>query len=127
MSMDSTVSSAIIPVPRKEKPTIASIEYDLIFNNPYKYTEEEVQFLTYIIKNPQHEEQLEKAREQFSRKSRACFRASPLVKNYGWGVHYDKDGKVSIYEVNSHKYNELLKSEHITVKNGMRTKREKGE
>lgn len=42
ISEDSEVNSAITPLPRNNKPTIASIEYDLISNNPYKYTQEDV-------------------------------------------------------------------------------------
>ncbi|MDQ0272128.1 DUF6157 family protein [Cytobacillus purgationiresistens] len=48
---DSNVTSANIPFPRNEKPTIASIEYDLIKSNPYQYTQDDVQFKTYLIKN----------------------------------------------------------------------------
>jgi len=44
ISEDSEVTSAVTPLPRNNKPTIASIEFDLIKHSPYKYTEEEVQF-----------------------------------------------------------------------------------
>ncbi|WP_420271450.1 DUF6157 family protein, partial [Bacillus paramycoides] len=46
ISEDSKATSAIVPVTRNGKPTIASIEYDLIKNNPYKFTQEDVQFKT---------------------------------------------------------------------------------
>jgi hypothetical protein len=42
ISEDSPLTSAIVPAPRNEKPTIASIEYDLIKNNPYEFTQEDV-------------------------------------------------------------------------------------
>ncbi len=38
ISEDSSASSGLVPTPRNGKPTIASIEYDLIKNNPYKYS-----------------------------------------------------------------------------------------
>ncbi|GIN58314.1 hypothetical protein J8TS2_26330 [Lederbergia ruris] len=44
ISDDSTVTSAIVPVSRNNKPTIAVIEYDLIKNNPYTYSQADVQF-----------------------------------------------------------------------------------
>ncbi|MCP3740417.1 DUF6157 family protein [Rossellomorea sp. BNER] len=123
ISEDSTVTSAIVPVPRNEKPTIASIEYHLIKNNPYQYTQEDVQFNTYLIKNQIESNNVNELREQFFTKPKACFRASPLVKKYGWGVHYDNTGKIAIYDVKSERYNQLLSLDNITILKGMRSKR----
>lgn len=123
ISEDSKVSSAKVPVIRNEKPTIAYIEHDLINNNPYKFTQEDVQFKTYLIKNQMEAENTAELREQFFSKSKACFRASPLVKNYGWGIHYNNQGKIAIYDVNSEMYNQLLKQDDITKLKGMRSKR----
>ncbi|KKI90912.1 hypothetical protein WQ54_18500 [Bacillus sp. SA1-12] len=123
ISEDSTVTSAIVPVPRNEKPTIASIEFDLIKNNPYKYTQEDVQFKTYLIKNQIESNNLVELREQFFTKPKACFRASPLVKKYGWGIHYDDKGKIALYDVKSETYNQFLESNIIAIVKGMRSKR----
>ncbi|MDO7484823.1 DUF6157 family protein [Peribacillus frigoritolerans] len=123
ISEDSKVTSAKVPVIKNEKPTIAYIEHDLINNNPYKFTQEDVQFNTYLIKNQIEAENVAELREQFFSKSKACFRASPLVKNYGWGIHYNNQGKVAIYDVNSSMYNQLLNQDDITKLKGMRSKR----
>lgn len=123
ISDDSKVSSAKVPVIKNGKTTIAYIEHDLINNNPYKFTQEDVQFKTYLIKNQMEAENAAELREQFFSKSKACFRASPLVKNYGWGIHYNNQGKIAIYDVNSEKYNQLLKQDDITKLKGMRSKR----
>lgn len=123
ISEDSKVADAVVPALRNGKPTIASIEYEIIKNNPYKYTQEDVQFKTYLIKNQIEKENVDELREQFFSKPKACFRASPLVKNYGWGIHYDEFGKIAIFEVNSEKYNQLLNEDHITKLKGMRSKR----
>ncbi|MBX9953450.1 hypothetical protein H7T43_00815 [Peribacillus simplex] len=125
ISEDSKVSSAQVPVIKNEKPTIAYIEHDLINNNPYKFTQEDVQFKTYLIKNQMEAENAAELREQFFSKSKACFRASPLVKNYGWGIHYNNQGKIAIYDVNSEMYNQLLKQDDITKLKGMRSKKNK--
>lgn len=123
ISEDSPITSAIVPVPRNEKPTIASIEYDLIKNNPYQFTQEDVQFQTYLIKNQLDFNNESELWEQFFSKPKACFRASPLVKKYGWGIHYDAQGKVSLFDVNSETYNHLLNKGNITKLKGMRSKR----
>jgi hypothetical protein len=123
ISEDSPLTSAIVPAPRNEKPTIASIEYDLIKNNPYEFTQEDVQFKTYLIKNQIESTNESELREQFFSKPKACFRASPLVKKYGWGFHYDDQGKVSLVDVNSETYDQFLQLEGITKLKGMRSKR----
>ncbi|MBW8351060.1 hypothetical protein K0H71_16665 [Bacillus sp. IITD106] len=123
ISEDSKVTSAKVPVAKNEKPTIASIEYDLIKNNPYKYTQDDVQFKTYLIKNQMEEVNVDALREQFFSKPKACFRASPLVKNYGWGIHYDDEGKVAIYDAESENYQQLLERDDITKVKGIRSKR----
>ncbi|HBJ01015.1 MAG TPA: hypothetical protein DDY89_09465 [Lysinibacillus sp.] len=123
ISEDSEVTSAVTPLPRNNKPTIASIEFDLIRHNPYKYTEEDVQFQTYLIKNQIESNSLDEIRKQSFQNSKACFRASPLVKRYGWGIHYDDEGKLALYDVNSEGYERFLHSDQITLLNGMRSKR----
>lgn len=123
VSEDSPVEHAVVPLPRNEKPTIASIEYDLIHQNPYEYTQEEVQFLTYLVKNPMESTMLEETRERFLAKPKPCFRASPLVKKFGWGIHYNDEGKISIYDVDSENYQQFLHLEEITILKGMRSKR----
>ncbi|WP_349730206.1 DUF6157 family protein [Peribacillus frigoritolerans] len=123
ISEDSKVTSAKVPVIKNEKPTIAYIEHELINNNPYKFTQEDVQFKTYLIKNQIEEENAAGLRERFFSKSKACFRASPLVKNYGWGIHYNNQGKIAIYDAKSERYNQLLNQVDITKLKGMRSKR----
>ncbi|TQR19410.1 DUF6157 family protein [Psychrobacillus vulpis] len=123
ISEDSTATSAIVPVPKNDKPTIASIEHDLIFNNPYVYTQEDVQFQTYLTKKNIESNELEELRNEFFSKPKACFRASPLVKKYGWGIHYDETGKIAIYDVKNKSYHQFLQVDNITILKGMRSKR----
>lgn len=124
ISEDSIATSAIVPVPRNNKPTIASIEYDLIKKHPYEYTQADVQFKTYVLKNRLDSNNLEELREQFFAKPKACFRASPLVKKYGWGIHYDQNGKIAIYGVNSEEYQQFLHNDEIQKRKGIRSKRQ---
>ncbi|MFT4415783.1 DUF6157 family protein [Fredinandcohnia humi] len=123
VSEDSPATSAVIPLPRNNKPTIASIEHEIISNNPYKFTQEDVQFKTYLLKNEIVSHDLVELREQFFLKPKACFRASPLVKKYGWGIHYNDQGKIALYGITSEEYNEFLTSDNIRILKGMRSKR----
>ncbi|MCF6409473.1 DUF6157 family protein [Pseudalkalibacillus salsuginis] len=124
ISEDSGASSGLVPTPRNGKPTIASIEYDLIKNNPYQYTQEDVQFKTYLIKKQiESGQNLDELREQFFSKPKACFRASPLVKKFGWGIHYDHEGKVALVDVSSNEYAQFLNVDNLKIVKGMRSKR----
>lgn len=123
ISEDSKVSSAKVPVCREDKLTIAFIEYDLIKNNPYKFTQDDVQFATFLRKNQMDQDNIDELREQFFSKPKACFRASPLVKSYGWGIHYDHEGKIAIYEVESEIYLQLLHQDNISKRKGMRSRK----
>jgi len=125
ISEDSKVNHGKVPVSRNGKPTNATIEYELITRNPYQFTQADVQFQTYLIKNQQEQhEDIDKIRSQFFSKSKACFRASPLVKNYGWGIHYNGQGKVALFDACSEEYNHLLQQDDIIKLKGMRSKRE---
>lgn len=123
VSEDSPVTAAIVPDPKNHKPTIASIEYDLIKNNPYKFTEEDVQFSTYLCRNKMNSDNLDELRKEFFSKPKACFRASPLVKKYGWGIHYNEEGKIALYSVESEEYKNFIHSSDLKILKGMRSKR----
>ena len=86
-----------IPPVKKSGKTIACIQYDILNNNPYKYTSDEILFQCYIIKQNIQENDWEELKGAFFSKEQACFRASPLAKLYGWGIHYNDEGKMALY------------------------------
>jgi len=59
----------------------------------------------------------------FYRKPYACMRASPLTKKYGWGVHYDGQGKIAICAVDSQAYRRFVEDQNIKKYFAMRSKR----
>ncbi|WP_409271164.1 DUF6157 family protein [Neobacillus sp. SCS-31] len=124
VSEDCKATEAMEPSVKNNKQTVASIEYHLIKNNPYRFTQDDVQFETHIKRNHSGSTELDGLREQFFAKPKACFRASPLVKTYGWGIHYDNDGKVAIYGIDSPEYKDFLHSDSVKVIKGIRSKRQ---
>ena len=85
---DSAADCGTVP-PSKEKKTVAEMQYELIAKNPYKYTSDDVLFMVYAERNDLKKAEYKQAREQFFSKGQACFRASPLTKKYGFGVHFE--------------------------------------
>ena len=101
---DDTKATCGIQPPSKEKKTVAEMQYNLIAKNPYKFTSDDIFFQVFAERNDLTKAEHKQAREQFFSKGQPCFRASPLTKTYGFGVHSDSDGKVAIYGVETNEY-----------------------
>ena len=124
---DCPAASAITPSQKGGKATVAALQYEFLSAHPYKYTLEDLIFEVHLARS-QIPEQERKARgdeiraELFSR-SHACMRASLLTKSYGWGAHYDEDGRLAIYPRESRQYARLSKAKDLDVVKAMRNKR----
>jgi len=92
---DTKADNGTLP-PAKDKKTVAEMQYVLIVNNPYKYTSDDIFFQIFADRNDLTTAEYKQAREQFFSKGQPCFRASPLTKTYGFGIHSDSNGKVAL-------------------------------
>jgi hypothetical protein len=120
---DCPVLNAEIPKPKAGQPTVASLEYEMISRNPYKFNSDEVLFQVYVIKNEITKAELPGAKAAFFSKGQACLRASPLGKRYGWGIHSDEAGRVAIYALESPQYKKLAADRNIIQLKAMRSSR----
>lgn len=118
---DSPVDFGEVPLAKKDKQTVASLQFDIISKNPYKYTSDDVLFKIYAIKNDLTESELEDSRRAFFSKGQPCFRASPLTKRYGFGLFSDKEGKIAIYGAETREYGTFLKNDLIKKVKAMRS------
>ena len=84
------------------------MQYELIARNPYKYTSDDIFFQVFADRNDLTKAEYRQAREQFFSKGQPCFRASPLTKTYGLGVHSDSNGKVAVYGMETTGYRDFL-------------------
>lgn len=106
------------------KETVATIQYRLLHGKPYELTQEDVLFQTELLKQGRElDTATEQEKEAFFRTPRACLRASPLGKKYGWGLHFDHTGKVALIAAESNAYNELQQNEQLNQTRAMNTKR----
>ena len=120
---DCPVAKGEMPSLKNERKTAANIQFDMISKNPYQFTSDDVLFQVYAIKNDLTESELHQAREQFFSKGQPCFRASPLTKRYGWGLHSDKNGKIAIYSADSEAYQNFLSDKSLEKVKAMKSKR----
>ncbi|HLU81456.1 MAG TPA: DUF6157 family protein, partial [Flavobacteriaceae bacterium] len=63
------------------------------------------------------------AREKFFSRGQACFRASPLTKTYGFGIHFNNYGKVSICGMETPEYKKFVANENIKKVRAMRSRK----
>ena len=108
------------PPDKKNGRTKPSIEFELIANNPYRYTQEELLFEVHIRhKNIPDEglaERGEQIRSEFFKKPQPCMRASMLPKKYGWGIHFDEKGRAALVPVESPDYRRFVEGAGGNVK-----------
>jgi Family of unknown function (DUF6157) len=127
VSPDTKAKLGSVPLARGKR-SVAQIEYGLIANHPYKFTQEEVQFSVHLERTGVTPAQLNGRRNElwsdFFSKSMACMRTSPLARSYGWGLHFDSEGKVALVPMESPKYQKLSGSPSIEQTRAMRSKRE---
>ena len=119
---DCPIAAAEVPPLKKDTPSVANLQFDMIMANPYVYTSDEVIFGIYALRNG-IVGNLEAERAAFFAKGQACLRASPLSKRYAWGTHHDGEGKVALYPAESVEYQQFAKDLALKHTKAMRSKR----
>src|SRR6266545_5599274 len=105
---DCPVSEAEVPQARGGKKTKPVVEYELLVEHPYTFTEEDIAFEVYAVLHDITQASWSKERETFLRKGHP-HRVSALAKRYGWGIHNDAEGRVALVAVESPRYKWLMK------------------
>ncbi|WP_165248835.1 DUF6157 family protein [Paludisphaera soli] len=117
------------PVARGEKPTVASLQHELLTTRPYTMTLEDLILAVHVRRAGMSEQEVaerdESIRAELFAKPHPCMRASPLPKTYGWGVHHDDEGRIAIVGVESEEYARFARGEvaGVEVVPAMRNKR----
>ena len=102
------------PPQDKEPKTAARIEYEMLISSPYQYTSDDV-----LYQSNGHRRGI--SREDFFSKAQPCFRSSALCKRYGWGAHFNHEGKVAIYSAGTAQYTQLHSDENIKQMRALRS------
>lgn len=111
------------PPAKSDARTTANIQFEMLLNHPYQYTSDDILFQVFAEKKDLSQSEYQQAREQFFAKGQPCFRASPLTKRYGWGVHYNAEGKMAIYGAETPEYQKLIQDKSLTVLKAMKSSR----
>jgi hypothetical protein len=118
---DSKASCGTPPQPKKGGPSVAELQYDMIAQNPYRYSSDDVIFEVFAQRNDLTAAERPAARAQFFSKGQPCLRASPLTKTHGFGIHSDSQGRVALYGVDTAEYHTLLADPTLKQTKAMRS------
>lgn len=91
--------------------------------NPYEFTSDDVLFSLFATRKDYLKNEMAERRNEYFSKGQPCFRASPLTKRYGFGIHSDGNGKIAMYGAESDEYRKLLDDDTVKKVKAMRSKR----
>lgn len=123
---DCRATTGEVPPARAERPTVAHTQYAMLAAAPGRWTQEDVLLASSPEvrgRNDLDEAELARLREEYFAQPRACLRASPLPKSFGWGLHYDAEGRITLHAVDSPEYARLRSDPSLSQLKAMRSSR----
>ena len=94
---DSAATAGSIPPLKGDEYTVAGLHFEMIATHPYEFKSDDVIFAVFAQRKKLAESDWIVARKEFFSKGQPCFRASPLTKKYGWGLHHNLAGIVALF------------------------------
>jgi len=119
---DCPTDVAVVP-PERPEPTVARLQYEMIAENPYRYTSDDVIFAVHARRKGIQPAEMEVRRAEFFSRGQACLRSSPLGKRYGWGIHHDAESRVALHPRESDTYRQLSEDPALRQVKAMRSTR----
>lgn len=120
---DSPVQEAQVPLLKGDKKSVANLQFEMIEAAPYQHTSDDVLFTVHAERAGIPAKERKEERAKFFSKGQPCFRASPLGKRYGWGLHADAAGKIAVYPVESKEYKAFAADNSLQQVKAMRSTR----
>ncbi|MAU00456.1 MAG: hypothetical protein CL608_25215 [Anaerolineaceae bacterium] len=120
---DSPATQGEIPPLTGSKKSVANLQFEMLHEHPYEFSSDDILFAVFATRKELPQEDLVEQRALFFSKGQPCFRASPLTKRYGWGVHSNEEGKIAIFGVESEAYQKFVTDDSVVKKKAMRSKR----
>ncbi len=120
---DCPAISGEIPPAKSDAKSVANMQFEMINKHPYKFTSDDVLFQVYADRNDLSKSEYPAARELYFSKGQPCFRASPLTKRYGWGIHNNEKRKIALFGCETAEYKSFSKDRSLTVVKAMKSKK----
>ncbi len=123
---DCPVTAAEVPASRA-RPSVAELQHRLLSEHPYELTEEELYVRVHGLRQGLSEREISERYEclhaELFAKPQPCLRASPLTKRYGFGAHYDADGRIGLQPREGTSYARLATDPALGQLSAMRSAR----
>jgi Family of unknown function (DUF6157) len=123
---DCRATTGEAPPPRGSGPTVAGVQHAMLAADPGRWTQEDVLIASapgVRGRTDLDAGELERLKDEYFAEPRACLRASPLGKTYGWGLQYDAEGRITLHAVGSESYARAAADPGLTQLRAMRSKR----
>lgn len=120
---DCPTATGDMPPLKGDKKTVANLQFEMLYDNPYRFTSDEVLFAVFAQRKEFTKEELAEQRAHYFSKGQPCFRASPLTKQYGWGVHSNAEGKIAMFGAETETYKKFVADESVKQVKAMRLKK----
>lgn len=124
VAVDCQAEVATEPILRNGAKTLAVWEFELLSNRPYEQSQEEFQFAVHLAHKGIAATDIELARKEYFSVPHACLRASPLAKRWGWGFHFNQEGRVAMVPLGSDEYEQFASDPSLQQIPAMRSKRQ---
>jgi hypothetical protein len=123
---DCRAGAGEVPPARGSAPTVARAQYEMLAAAPGRWTQEDVLLASspgVRGRDDLDEQEVERLRTEYFAQPRPCLRASPLPKSFGWGLHFDAEGRITLHAVDSPEYARLCSDPSLTQLRAMRSSR----
>jgi hypothetical protein len=121
---DCPEKEGIDPPVRGGKKPVHLIHLELLREKPYHYTHVDLIAEGDLRREPPTGETKEEILSRLGAKPLPCLRTSALAKRYGWGFHFDKNGKIAAYPAGTEAYDKLAADKGVGQVAAVRSKRE---
>lgn len=122
---DCPVDEAVVPPPEfRGKPTVAAQEFEMLAGSNFTFKMSDVLSAVWVKRkggDAMSADEREALTAEYFAGDRACFRASPLGKKFGWGFLFDAEGQVALVASDSDDYQTHLADTSLTQLKAMRT------
>lgn len=123
IAADCPESTGIEPPSRGGKKPVHLIQLELLLGRPHHFTHESLVVESELLREPPTGESPAEVLTRIRSKPLPCLRCSPLAKRYGWGFHFDGDGKIAVHPSGSKAYQKLAADSHLDQVPAMRSKK----
>jgi uncharacterized protein DUF6157 len=124
---DCPVVNSTAPALRNGKKTVAFLQYEMLAEQPYRLTQEDILFMSWLERqagaDSLEESERMSLRESFFSKEQPCLRTSPLPRKHGFGLVFDSEGLVALCPMESDEYRHLIDGKEVRIVKAMRSSR----